>query len=224
MTSTIEWRPSYRLIRAHLPRIDIFEQIVPPEDLPILLEIEAMTNPRLRDTIGPIAAIPVADRVSGPGAMYVMAAFAYPGDSRFSDTAAGAYYAARDLETAIAEVTHHRAVFARTTPARAQEFDERIVAADIVGEFEDIRTEPSSDPRYGSTYAVGQAFARGVRASSGDGIVYRSVRRLGGECVAVFTPRLVTKATTAGYIGIRWDGERVTDVYRKASLTSSYPS
>ncbi len=223
MISTIDWPTSYRLIRAHYPSVDIFEQLVPPEDLPALLAIEALTNPRLRDTSGPIAAIPVADRVTGPGTKYIMAAFAYPGDSRFSDTTAGAYYAAHDLETAIAEVSHHRAAFARTTPAHAQEFDERVIEAHIAGDFEDIRTVPSSDPRYGAEYSTAQAFARDVRARGDNGIVYHSVRHLGGECIAVYVPRLIKNARTTRYLGMRWDGDKIKDVYEKASLMTTYP-
>ncbi len=223
MIAAIDWRPSYRLIRAHLPRVDIFERIVPPEDLAMLMEIEALTNPRMRFAIGPIAAIPVADRVTGPGASYVMAPFAYPSEARFSDEHRGAYYAAHDLATAIAEVSHHRAIFARTTPPKAMEFDERVVTARIAGDFEDLRAEPPGDPRYGEAYAAGQAFARDVRAGGGNGVVYTSVRHAAGECVGVFVPRLVRNARTERFIGLRWDGNAIVDAYTKDSLLGAYP-
>ena len=202
--------------------MDIFERIVPPEDFPILMEIEALTNPRIREAIGPIAAVPVADRVAGPGASYVMAPFAYPSDSRFSDERQGAYYAAHDLETAIAEVSYHRTIFARTTPPRALEFDERVITARIAGNFEDLRMVPPTDPRYGSGYAPGQAFARGVRAAGGNGVVYTSVRRPAGDCVAVFVPRMIRNARTDRFIGLRWDGNAITDAYTKDSLLGTY--
>jgi hypothetical protein len=54
----------------------------------------------------------------------VRAPFAYPTNSRFSDELAGAYYAAGDLQTAVAEVSFHRARFAATTPTPPMDFDE----------------------------------------------------------------------------------------------------
>jgi RES domain len=225
--SHVTWRPSYRLIAARLPRLDIFEAVADPADLPAVLELEALTNPRLATTIGPLQAIPVADRVVGPGAAFIMAPFAYPTVGRFSDGRRGAYYAAADLATAIAEVRYHRARFAAQTPTPPMDFDERVIEADIDADLVDLREEPASSPLYDPEpehYAHGQARAAAARAEGVDGLVYASVRRIGGECVAIFTPRLIANARTSGYVGLRWDGMRITDVYRKESLSATYPA
>ncbi|HTJ25817.1 MAG TPA: RES family NAD+ phosphorylase [Candidatus Limnocylindria bacterium] len=226
VTSRVTWRPSYRLIAARLPRLDIFETIADPADLPAVLELEALTNPRLSPTIGPLQAIPVEDRIVGPGAAFVMAAFAYPTVGRFTDGRYGAYYAAGDLETAIAEVSYHRARFAAATPTPPMDFDERVIEAEIDAELVDLRGESRESPIYDPNpehYAHGQACAAEARAAAAQGIVYTSVRRAGGECVAIFVPRLVRNARTTGYVGLRWDGKRITDTYRKESLTTTYP-
>jgi hypothetical protein len=226
VTSRVTWRPSYRLIAARLPRLDIFETIADPADLPAVLELEALTNPRLAPTIGALAAIPARDRVVGPGASFVMAAFAYPTLGRFSDGRHGAYYAAADLETAIAEVAYHRARFAAATPTPPMDFDERVIEAEIDADLVDLRGESARAAVYDpdpAHYAHGQAVAAEARADGAQGIVYASVRRAGGECVALFVPRLVRNARTTGYIGLRWDGKRITDSYRKESLTTPYP-
>jgi RES domain-containing protein len=214
------------LIAARLPRLDIFETVAAPQDLAAVLEIEALTNPRLRPTLGPIQAIPAADRVVGPGAAFVMAPFAYPAVGRFSDGERGAYYAARELATAVAEVSFHRARFAATTPTPPMDFDERIIEATIDATFADLRLLSDDSPVYDpdpAHYAASQAEAARLREQGADGIVYRSVRRTGGECVAVFTPRLVRDAHTAGYVGLRWDGRAIVDAYRKDSLQQNYP-
>lgn len=206
--------------------MDIFESVADAADLEAVLAIEALTNPRLRPAIGRVSAIPVADRVTGPGAAFVMAAFAYPGDSRFSDEHHGAYYAAAELPTAIAEVRFHRERFAAKTPTPPMDFDERIIEADIVADVEDVRRLPATSPVYdpaSANYRHPQAFAAKARARGAAGIVYASVRQRGGTCVAIFIPRLVANARTAGYIGLRWDGKRITDSYRKDSLTTQYP-
>lgn len=224
MTDTVAWEPSYRLIAARLPRADIFEKIADPGDLEAVLALEALTNPRLVATLGPLQRIAPADRVSGPGAAYVMAPFAYPSDARFSDALRGAYYAARSLATAIAEVTYHRARFAARTPTPPMDFDERIVEANVIGDLRDVRGERMDAPIYDpASYAASQAFARSVRDAGGEGIVYRSVRDPHGECLAAFVPRLVRNARTAGYLGLRWDGSAIIDSYRKESLTTPYP-
>jgi RES domain-containing protein len=226
VTARVDWHPSYRLIASRLPRLNIFESVADPRDLEAVLEIEALTNPRLRPALGALDAIPVEDRVAGPGAAFVMAPFAYPQNARFSDERRGAYYAAETLTTAIAEVSFHRARFAAQTATPPMDFDERIVEADVAATLEDVRGLPASDSVYDpdpAHYARAQAFAAGVRTDGGAGIVYTSVRAAGGTCVAVFVPRLVTNARTTGYVGLRWDGAQIVDAYRKESLGAPYP-
>jgi RES domain-containing protein len=226
VTARVHWSPSYRLIAARLPRLDIFESVATPEDLQAVIELEALTNPRIRPALGPIQRIPVADRVAGPGSAFVMAAFAYPHGARFSDDEHGAYYAARELETAVAEVSFHRARFAAATPTPPMDFDERIIEATIEGDFADLRGLPDDSPIYDpdpTRYGAGQAEAASLREQGAGGIVYRSVRYAGGECAAVFTPRFIRDAQTTGYVGLRWDGHTIVDAYRKDSLHQTYP-
>ena len=45
-----------------------------------------------------------------------------------------------------------------------------------------------------------------------DGIAYDSVRREGGECVAVFRPRCVGPARPVKQLIFRWDGSAITAV------------
>jgi hypothetical protein len=155
-----------------------------------------------------------------------MAPFAYAQSARFSDENAGAYYAANDLQTSIEEVTFHRTAFASRTATPPMDFDERVIEADIDADFFDLRTWATDsfvyDPNI-SNYPRIQAFARQKRADGWNGIVYRSVRNPAGECVAVFIPRLIKNARTAGYIGLRWNGKRIVDSYRKESLSTKYP-
>jgi RES domain-containing protein len=227
VTAHLHWTPSYRLVAARLPRLDIFESVAAPGDLDAVLELEALTNPRLRAALGPIQRIPLADRVVGPGSAFIMASFAYPRAARFSDAEHGAYYAARELATAVAEVVFHRARFAASTRTPPMDFDERVAEATIEGEFVDLRELPDDaaiydpDPMH---YALAQAEAARLREGGAGGIVYRSVRRTGGECVAVFIPRLIRDARTTHYLGLRWDGRAIVDVYRKDALGPSYPS
>jgi len=76
----------YRIISTRFPPVDFFEKHVPPELLGPLWALEAETNPRLLQETGDLNLVAPEDRVSGPGAGIVMAAFTHIGRAtRFSD-------------------------------------------------------------------------------------------------------------------------------------------
>ncbi|HEY3847802.1 MAG TPA: RES domain-containing protein, partial [Acetobacteraceae bacterium] len=115
-TCHVDWPQAWRIIAARYPPIAFFERLsVDPAAWEALLALEELTDPRVRDAVGEIALVPPEDRISGPGASDVMAAFTHlnPQGSRFSDGSYGVYYAAAALETAIAETVFHFAAFAR---------------------------------------------------------------------------------------------------------------
>ena len=124
----VSWRPSYRLIPSRYPTVGLYDAIADPADLDVVFAIEALANPRLRDEIGELQLVPPEERVTGPGATPVMAAFTHlnPEGSRFSDGSYGVYYAAHSLETSVAEVSHHRAIFLRRTDEPAIDLDMRL--------------------------------------------------------------------------------------------------
>jgi hypothetical protein len=67
------WPRSVRIIRSIYPPIDLFEDIADPADWEALASAEAKFNPRIRDSIGDLAKVPLARRVTGQGASWVMA-------------------------------------------------------------------------------------------------------------------------------------------------------
>ena len=109
-TCHVDWPQAWRVIASRYPPINLFERLTAdPAVWDALMALEQLTNPRVRDEVGDIALVPPEERVSGPGASYVMAAFTHvnPKGSRFSDGSFGVYYAAAALETAIAETVFH---------------------------------------------------------------------------------------------------------------------
>ncbi|GAB5468030.1 MAG: hypothetical protein Kilf2KO_10600 [Rhodospirillales bacterium] len=123
--AALVWRPSWRILPSRFPPISLFERVADPADLEAVLALESLTNPRLRQEVGALDLVPPAERVSGPGSSIVMAAFTHlnPQGSRFSDGSYGVFYAAEELETAIAETKHHRAAFLRATAEAPLEVD-----------------------------------------------------------------------------------------------------
>ena len=160
--------------------------------------------------------------MSGPGTSVVMAAFAHlnPEGSRFSDGSYGVFYAARELETAVAETAFHRARFMRATGQSRMELDMRVYAVELDGRLHDLRGRAASFPLVDSrdSYGSAQELAKRLRDEGSDGLAYDSVRRDGGECAAVFRPRLLAGARQERHLCHVWDGERFATVYEKKPI------
>lgn len=218
----VRWQPCYRIIPSRFPPIALFEAVADPADLEAVFQIEAMTNDRLREEAGDLALVPPEDRISGPGTSPIMAAFTHlnlEGD-RFTDGSYGVFYAGLTLATAIAETRHHRAKFLAATHEPAQELDMRVYAVDLDAPLHDIRGAREALPALylPDSYAVSQETARRLRDEGANGIVYESVRDAGGECAAVFRPRLLSNCRQERHLTYVWDGSTVSTVYEKRML------
>ena len=186
------------------------------------MALRARTDPLLSARIEPALAIRPEDRAYGPGAGYVMAPFAYPspdgtrfGPPALTSDSFGVYYAARDEATAIAEVKHHRTAFLNAMRAPAQDLDFELLKAPVKGtHFYDLRGRESdfTDAYSPTDYSASQKLGVDLRRRDADGIAYDSVRREGGECVAVFRPRCVGPARPMKNLIFRWDGESIAAV------------
>ena len=221
----VAWRPSYRLIASRYPTVGLYDAIADPADLDVVFAIEQLANPRIRDEIGELALVRPEERVSGPGATPVMAAFTHlnPEGSRFSDGSYGVYYAAHSLETAIAEVSYHRTIFLRRTDEPAIDIDLRLIIANVEADLHDL-LEPgiaaNESTRFAAAldaddYGSSQSLGRRLRAADSWGIRYPSVRHAGGECVGILRPRALRHAKAAAHLALHWDGSRITHWYEK---------
>jgi hypothetical protein len=220
----VRWQAAYRLIPTRYPPINVFERIAPPEDWEALIELEGLTNPRLRQEAGAIALVPSDRRVSGPGASIVMAPFTHVSKSRptrFSDGSYGVYYAAHQFETALREVAFHMGRFYAATGDPPLTADYRSYKGKIDKVMHDIRDGRwnvclDPDP---ATYGTPQKFAQMLRDAGSNGIVYPSVRHEEGECIAAFWPDVVAIPVQERHIALKWDGERLSDWFDYASET-----
>jgi len=212
----VVWPRSVRIIRSIYPPIDLFEDIADPADWEALASAEAKFNPRIRDSIGDLAKVPVARRVTGTGASWVMAPFVHcsllrPG--RFSDGSYGLYYAGDSTEVAIAETIHHHTKTILATeeaPGWTSQFRELIGSVDA--EFDDVFR--MDDLLHPNDYAASQVYGAQRRAAGSDGITWPSVRFAGGCCIAAFWPDVVSIPTQGGHIAYHWNGAAVDYVKR----------
>lgn len=214
-------RNTHRLIPSRFPPVGIPDVIASPEDLPLILELEGWTNDRISAELGILPLIPAADWVVGePHASVIMAAFCHPrpGGGRFHDEDRGAWYAALDLDTAIAEVVHHRTQEFREIGVFDARVQMRQYLADFDAPFHDIRGDTAANrPFHASdSYQASQALGRDLRAAGSNGVCYRSVRRPGGACLACFRPRLVRNVRPAAHFESTWAGSPVPIVRQVA--------
>jgi hypothetical protein len=214
-TRRVRWRQAWRIIATRYPPIDLFERVSPnPAVWDALIELEQLTNPRVRDQVGEISLVPAERRISGPNASWVMASFTHvnPKGSRFSDGSYGVYYAADRLETAIAETAHHFASFARDSNDPLRREDMRVLVGSVSCVFHDVETLPQTeralvlDP---GSYAESRILARNLRDSGSNGLVYPSVRHAGGRCIAAFWPDTVGVPHQERHLQYEWDGRTV---------------
>lgn len=211
----------YRIIPTKFPPINFFERHTPPELMEEAFEIESLTNERLLNEVGLLQQVKPEDRVSGPGASVVMAAFTHIGNaSRFTDGSFGIYYAARSLETAIWETIFHRERFFAATNEAPCEIDMRSYSGHVEKPLIDIRSEAyqhllDANP---DNYGPAQDFGLQIKSQDHWGILYPSVRHNGGECIAALRPPTVSIPLQGPHLTYHWNGQFIDAVYEKKSL------
>jgi hypothetical protein len=211
----------YRIIATCHPPVDFFEKHVPTEMMEALWALESQTNSRLLDEVGDLRLVAPEDRVTGPCATIVMAAFTHIGfPSRFTDGSYGVYYAGRSEETAIRETVHQRELIARDAHLDAGQFEMRVWLGQIQRPLHDI-TGPEYDELHDDAprpedHPKAQAFAKQLRADAAWGLYYRSVRHKGGECIAAFRPPTVSLPTQGALLVYVWNGEKIDQVFSRS--------
>ncbi len=216
---------AHRLVPSRFPPIGVFDRVATPADAIAAMELESLTNDRVRIAIERSAVLPDDDWVVGvPGATLVMAAFlhAAPDGGRFNAPRLGAWYAARDLQTAISETVYHHA---RRLAASALGFDATITMRELVTTLDarliDLRgkRDEFAELYHPEDYTQSQKFGEARRADNDIGIVWDSVRRADGECVVIYRPRMLLPVTQGQHLEYRWHGSPVPEVLRLESIS-----
>ena len=190
---------THRLVPSrHLPGGDSVLVAIADDDahLQAIFELDLATNDRLLAEHQLLPGIGLDELVAGvPFAVVINAAFchAHPLGSRFSGPDRGAWYAAFDLETAQREVAFHKSVQLAEIGRSADSVTYDDYLADFSASFHDLRRRRGFrsclDP---DSYVDSQALAEELLEEGSLGVVYPSVRRSGGTCLACFRPALVS--------------------------------
>jgi RES domain-containing protein len=197
--------------------------------------LDAATNERIQGELNGLSGISHFELVYGiPNAHIIRAAFLHPGPfgSRFNDTTRGAWYAAKKVDTSIAEVAYHKSkrLSEMVVPELPYERPNEEVStyddwqADFRGPFHDL--EPREEYAYclqpepvPQCYLPSQLLARQLLDQQSNGILYPSVRHKGGTCLACFRPALVYQPRQGERYELRL--QAVKDGYKTAVRTIS---
>ena len=68
------------------------------------------------------------------------------------------------------------------------------------------------------SYGASQVFGRRLKLAGSNGIVYDSVRHAGGECLAIFRPKLIQNIRQGVHLRYVWDGSHISQVYELRQL------
>lgn len=217
---------THRLIASRFPTVGVFDDLTTdPDELRVAFLLEAATNDRFSLLNNRLGILPDEEIVTGDSASLVMAAFLHANSAggRFTDERLGAWYAAFDVDTAIAETLFHSDRRLRHSEgAFPSSLQIRELIADIDCELYDIRGQQDERPELynpdPAAYRPTQSFAAGLRWPTNDdtpenGLVYDSLRRENGTNVCVFKPALITRPVRQGdHYEYRWDAAGVVNV------------
>ncbi len=181
-----------------------------------LFDLDQATNERLWGENGLLPGIDGHELVFGvPNYHVINATFthAHPLGSRFNSPDRGAWYAGFALKTAQAEIIFHKS----TEYAEIGRFDDSVTyddyLADFSGSFHDIRKSSASARVLApDSYVASQELSKRLLDRGSLGIVYPSVRHVGGTCIACFRPALVSNVRKNRTYRFTWDGNPVPKI------------
>jgi RES domain-containing protein len=183
------------------------------DELALLAEIEGATSSRLIAEERGSGGLNSQELVHGvPHARFINASFAYskPREPmRFNPAERGAWYAALEVETCIAEVGYHLT----KALADVNDFNTMVdygeMLASMAGVFVDLRgvpDHPSLNPDPALGYPAGNVVAAAARAAGHNGILYPSVRNSGATCIAALWPNVVQSVVQGAMYRLTWSG------------------
>jgi hypothetical protein len=181
-----------------------------------IFDLDNATNDRLIAESNLLPGIGIQELVFGvPHYRIVNAAFchAHPLGSRFNGPDRGGWYAAFELRTAQAEVAFHKSLELGEVGWLEDEIAYDDYLADFSANFHDLR----ADARFAgclsrNSYVASQGLGSRLLDAGSLGIIYPSVRRSGGTCIACFRPALVGNVRKDRTFRFVWSGKPVPEI------------
>jgi RES domain-containing protein len=176
-----------------------------------LFDLDNATNDRLLAEKDRLLGIGIHELVfSVPSFRIINAAFCHPHPlgGRFNGPDRGAWYAAFELATAQAEIAFHKWTELAEVGWTEEELTYDDYLADFSAEFHDVRRdERFADVLARDSYVDSQELGEKLLEAGSLGIVFPSVRRPRGTCVACFRPALVMNVRKGRTYRFLWTGK-----------------
>jgi hypothetical protein len=206
---------AYRLIPSKYPPKSLFDDVANHDEFEILFAIQELTNPRIRNEVGNLNRVAAEERPYGiRGCNYALGPFVHlnPEGSRFSNGDFGVYYAAEDVQTAIAETRYHQErYFSGVLGLKFDRLTMRCLKTQFTACLRDIRSDIFKQSNWYNkdNYSAAQQLGMGLKRYGEDGIVYLSVRLENKTCYALFSPMLIKDVIQTAHYEYIWDGEKI---------------
>jgi hypothetical protein len=205
----VEWAQAARLVPSRYRPSDCFERIAEdPETQDLQIRLADFTA----SGMGDLAAQDPSRILFGPGAGWINACYLVPRPGRFSTARQGAFYAARELATSLAEVRYHLELSYRTEGIQeAQDLEYRALRVHLAGTFHDLRSKARTRAPWSAvydpvSYAASQALAgqeRAPAASSGSACATRAENAAQCSIPAPSAPAATTPTSPSAGTGGR---------------------
>jgi len=217
---------AYRLIPSKYPPKSLFDDVADHDQFEVLFAIQELTNPRIRNELGNLNRVPAQERPYGiRGCNYALGPFVHlnPDGSRFSKGDFGIYYAAEDVQTAIAETRYHQQYyFSSVVGLKFDRLSMRCLKTQFSANLRDIRDDSfkQSDWYSKDNYSAAQQLGENVKANNDTGIAYWSVRIDNKICYALFSPSVIKDVIQTTHYEYIWDGEKITVAFETTEITT----
>ncbi|HET9029230.1 MAG TPA: RES family NAD+ phosphorylase [Candidatus Aquilonibacter sp.] len=210
-TSLVRVNDTHRLVPTRFEASVLNALADSDEDFNAIVELDAATNDRILAEHGRLPGIGIHELVFGvPYYRIVNAAFAHPHPlgGRFNSPERGAWYASLEIETSLAEVVHRHSVDLAEIGVFEDEVSYRDYLADFSAQLHDLRGNKRAFATYldPDSYVASQALAEELLRQHSLGVIYPSVRRKGGTCLACFRPAVVANVREGASYKLVWSG------------------
>lgn len=202
-------RKYYTLIPSRFPPIDLFERLMGIQR-DAVAEIEALTNPRLRERDRVLNGVQATDAASPHLQNWNHAPFTYPNPegSHFFDETRPALELADTLQTALAVSVRKRELFLSRTGEDPVDLDMRVLSRVVKGKFLDAT---GWDPHLSKEERW--ALGRGILERDVDGVIFRCPHRPSAQCISILNGQALERAVQEEHFRFVWDGQRIKTLY-----------
>lgn len=199
----------FRLIPSRFPPIAIYGRVVANDRVDDLVEVENLTNPRVKSLALRTSGLNSINPTSPTLQNWNLAPFTYPNPegSRFFRPGYSVLELSDCLQGALATSIKKRETFLGRTREAPIALEMRVLKTPVVGEFLDLRAVRVGLP-IEERWKIGDE----VIQNELDGILFNSPDRRSSTCVAVLKESKLGRSEQTKHFKFYWNGERIESI------------